>query len=79
MARSNNPGIQQDPSPDHLGDDLFAYDDMDAILNDAPASTNKDRAMSPAEANGTGLSLGLDEEVKISKKRQPVAKLDEIR
>ncbi|PKX99899.1 Swi3-domain-containing protein [Aspergillus campestris IBT 28561] len=80
MARSDNPGIQRgDPSPDHLGDDLFAYDDMDAILNDAPAPTNNDRAMSPAEANGSGLGLGLDEEVKISKQRQPVAKLDETR
>ncbi|PLN81183.1 replication fork protection component Swi3-domain-containing protein [Aspergillus taichungensis] len=79
MARSENPGIQQDPSLDHLGDELFAYDDMDAILNDAPAPTKNDRAISPAEANGSGLGLGLDEEVKIIKKRQPVAKLDETK
>lgn len=79
MARSDNPGTLRDPSPDHLGDDLFAYDDMDAILQDAPVPANNDRAISPAEANGSGLGLGLDEEVKISKKRQPVAKLDETR
>lgn len=54
--------------------DLFDYDiGLDEIVTD-PKSDNK--------ATGTGdstLGLGLDEEVKVTKKRQPVAKLDESR
>jgi replication fork protection complex subunit Csm3/Swi3 len=58
--------------------DLFDYDiGLDEIIpdNNAP-NTNS------TKASGTGdsaLGLGLDEEVKVAKKRQPVAKLDEGR
>jgi len=58
-------------------DDLFNYDvGLDEIIpdNNVPNTNTK--------ASGTGdsaLGLGLDDEVKITKKRQPVAKLDEAR
>ncbi|KAJ5788081.1 hypothetical protein N7457_003071 [Penicillium paradoxum] len=67
--RENSPGA---------GDlnDLFDYDvGLDEIIPDTNTNTNN-------KASGTGdsaLGLGLDEEVKVTKKRQPVAKLDESR
>jgi replication fork protection complex subunit Csm3/Swi3 len=66
-------------SPANL-DDLFNYDvgldDIFAENND----TNVDNANSKAKTGDpSSLGLGLDEEVKVTKKRQPVAKLDENR
>ncbi|KAJ5170641.1 uncharacterized protein N7500_003424 [Penicillium coprophilum] len=58
--------------------DLFDYDiGLDEIIpdNNAPNANS-------TKVSGTGdstLGLGLDEEVKVAKKRQPVAKLDEGR
>jgi replication fork protection complex subunit Csm3/Swi3 len=63
--------------------DLFDYDvGLDEIFqgngasnaNDANANTNAKPSGDPSL-----LGLGLDEEVKVTKKRQPVAKLDEAR
>ena len=66
-------------SPANDVNDLFDYDvGLDAILQgDQAAVSNGDTAKAPG--NTTSLGLGLDEEVKVSKKRQPVAKLDEDR
>ncbi|CAI7583858.1 unnamed protein product [Penicillium pancosmium] len=66
-------------SPANL-DDLFNYDvgldDIFAENND----TNVDNANSKGKTGDpSSLGLGLDEEVKVTKKRQPVAKLDENR
>lgn len=64
-------------SPTNIND-LFDYDvgldeifqgNNDASNNDAPKTTG----------DPSSLGLGLDEEVKITKKRQPIAKLDEAR
>ncbi|KAJ5225145.1 hypothetical protein N7468_006370 [Penicillium chermesinum] len=69
-----------DTSAEHMGSpsgahDLFDYDlGLDDILEEndtAPTDASK--------PTGDLNSLGLDEEVKVTKKRQPVAKLDEGR
>jgi len=60
--------------------DLFDYDvGLDDILRDVSTTSNTSTAKQPSGPEGPGLGLGLDEEVKVSKKRQPVAKLDESR
>ncbi|KAJ5108765.1 hypothetical protein N7456_005440 [Penicillium angulare] len=61
-------------------DDLFDYDvGLDEILQGTNnTTTNANEAPRPA-GDPSSLGLGLDEEVKITKKRQPVAKLDESR
>ncbi|RJE23643.1 hypothetical protein PHISCL_04019 [Aspergillus sclerotialis] len=65
------------PPGDDLGD-LFDYDiPLDDILPDAPTK-KADNSQNPSSA-ADGSGLGLDEEVKITKTRQPVAKLDENR
>lgn len=58
-------------------DDLFNYDiGLDEITPDNNAShTNPNNS----GAGDSALGLGLDDEVKITKARQPVAKLDEAR
>lgn len=63
-------------SPANLND-LFDYDvGLEDIFQGANDST-ADTASKPA--NGDTSGLGLDEEVKVTKKRQPVAKLDDNR
>lgn len=65
-------------SPSGQVDDLFDYDvGLDDILQDTTAN-NANAPKQPSGPDGSGLGLGLDEEVKV-KKRQPVAKLDENR
>jgi len=60
--------------------DLFDYDvGLDDILRDVSTTSKTNAAKPPSGSEGPGLGLGLDEEVKVSKKRQPVAKLDESR
>lgn len=71
-------------------DDVFydGFSDLDDTFNDNP--TLKDQrddkpTLSPrapkrkAAEDGDAFGLGLDEEVKIAKKRAPIAKLDEAR
>ncbi|KAL2836040.1 replication fork protection component Swi3-domain-containing protein [Aspergillus pseudoustus] len=62
-------------------DDLFDYDvGLDGILQEI--STNTGTANAPKETappDNSGVVLGLDEEVKVAKKRQPIPKLDENR
>ena len=62
-------------------DDLFDYDVSDVFRDvntnmDIPTS-DKTMARTAGKENGAG--LGIDEEVKVTKKRAPVAKLDENR
>ena len=63
-------------------DDLFNYDvGLDEIFQDKPITTANANANAskPATGDPTSLGLGLDEEVKVTKKRQPIPKLDEAR
>jgi replication fork protection complex subunit Csm3/Swi3 len=58
-------------------DDLFNYDvGLDEIVPDHNVSNTNTK---PSGTGDSALGLGLDDEVKITKKRQPVAKLDETR
>ncbi|CAG8948376.1 unnamed protein product [Penicillium salamii] len=58
-------------------DDLFNYDvGLDEIVPDKNLSENNTNT---AGTGDSALGLGLDDEVKVTKKRQPVAKLDEAR
>ncbi|KAI9373992.1 replication fork protection component Swi3-domain-containing protein [Aspergillus egyptiacus] len=74
------------PAPDTAGspnyvDDLFDYDvGLDGILQEINTnSTSSNGPKQSAPLDNSGVVLGLDEEVKVTKKRQPVAKLDENR
>ncbi|KAJ5778564.1 hypothetical protein N7520_001810 [Penicillium odoratum] len=59
--------------------DLFDYDvGLDEIFNKENNDASNNDASKPA-GDPSSLGLGLDEEVKITKKRQPIAKLDEAR
>jgi len=63
-------------SPANL-DELFDYDvGLEDIFGNN--NSNADQTKSKPQT-GDPTSLGLDEEVKVTKKRQPVAKLDENR
>ncbi|KAF7585266.1 chromosome segregation in meiosis- protein [Aspergillus hancockii] len=76
MEQKNYSNRQQNTSPQTVND-LFDYDvGLDEILQEAPNTSNIRPSVVPYTS---GLGLGLDEEVKVSKKRQPVAKLDETR
>lgn len=74
----NPPTRVETAQPDEL-DDLFNYDPgMDDVFKEASGATEDTTTSTKDIANGpTG--LGIDEEVKITKKRQPIAKLDETR
>lgn len=71
-------------SPENTGspnnvNDLFDYDvGLDEIWQGTTANADASNASKPA-GDSSGLGLGLDEEVKVTKQRQPVAKLDESR
>lgn len=66
-------------SPVNLND-LFDYDvGLDEIFQGNGASNGNAAADAKPSGDPTSLGLGLDEEVKVTKKRQPVAKLDEGR
>ena len=63
----------------HDVNDLFDYDvGLDEIFQGTNTSNDTSNAPKPA-GDPSSLGLGLDEEVKVTKKRQPVAKLDEGR
>ncbi|OCK83337.1 Swi3-domain-containing protein [Lepidopterella palustris CBS 459.81] len=69
-------------SEDDDADNVFEYDrTMDDAFNnldiDNIASARQEPTNSQNAARGT--NLGIDEEIKIAKKRQPIAKLDEAR
>lgn len=73
-------GYDRQPGNTPPGDDngdLFDYDlPLDDILQDVPTKT-ADNSQKPSATDGSG--LGLDEEVKVTKTRQPAVKLDENR
>ncbi|KAJ5708034.1 hypothetical protein N7488_007835 [Penicillium malachiteum] len=66
----------RETSPGDL-DDLFNYDVGLEDIFQGQTNTSTNDASKPA--GNDSLGLGLDEEVKVTKKRQPVAKLDENR
>lgn len=74
-------GARNLPPTDELDDSLFDYDvgdvfrDVDTNM-DVPA-TQKSAARADVKENGAG--LGIDEEIKVTKKRALVPKLDENR
>ncbi|KAE8348189.1 replication fork protection component Swi3-domain-containing protein [Aspergillus coremiiformis] len=80
MAQNSHSDIPQGSSSRKIND-LFDYDvGFDAILQHAPTTSNLNALrLSSTVPGASGLGLGLDEEVEVSKKRQPVAKLDESR
>jgi replication fork protection complex subunit Csm3/Swi3 len=76
MEKEGHSDRQQNSSLQHVND-LFDYDvGLDELLQEAPTTSNLRPSVAP---DTSGLGLGLDEEVKVNKKRQPVAKLDESR
>ncbi|KAL2866809.1 Chromosome segregation in meiosis protein 3 [Aspergillus lucknowensis] len=80
MANEHGRTAAAAPYSDYV-DDLFDYDvGLDGILEEI--NTNKGTPNLPKQTtppDNSGVVLGLDEEVKVSKRRQPVAKLDEDR
>ncbi|KAK2796226.1 chromosome segregation in meiosis- protein [Onygenales sp. PD_10] len=71
---------QTDREPDTSVDDLFDYDaGLDEILGGIEQSQQTDPSNSAKNGNAGGAGLGLDEEIKVAPKRQPIAKLDETR
>lgn len=66
-------------SPSEIND-LFDYDiGLDEAFNPTNAESSVKTLNAAPDAEQTGLGLGLDQEVKVAKKRQPVPKLDESR
>ncbi|KAL4746191.1 hypothetical protein BDW72DRAFT_39476 [Aspergillus terricola var. indicus] len=80
MAKETNPAAVAAQSADYV-DDLFDYevglDDMLQETNASMSSANVEKQST--QPDNSGVFLGLDEEVEVAKKRQPVAKLDENR
>ena len=78
-SEGNYDTLPNDRPADDLGD-LFDYSaDLPDAFQDTSEGpiTNGNRTSGAADASGLG--LGLDEEVKVPRKRKPVAKLDENR
>ncbi|GIJ82504.1 chromosome segregation in meiosis-protein [Aspergillus pseudoviridinutans] len=77
-----NEGTLQDdrPASPNRADDLFDYDfGLDELWQETLNTPSNGVPMQSSARDESGLGLGLDEEVKVTKKRQPVAKLDESR
>lgn len=67
-------------SSPHDLNDLFDYDvGLDDIFEGKAGQTADADTSKPAVGDSSALGLGLDEEVKVTKNRRPVAKLDEAR
>lgn len=81
IMASTDVGVRDVPPVDDMDDSLFDYDigdvfrDVDTNM-DVPA-VQKPAARVDGKKNGAG--LGIDEEIKVTKKRAPVPKLDENR
>ena len=74
-------GVRNVPPIDDLDDSLFDYDVGDVFRD---VETNMDvptmqRPVASAVEEEHGAGLGIDEEIKVTKKRAPVPKLDENR
>ena len=77
VGRRNNPTVPGDEL-----DDLFDFDVPTDIFKDVDTDMDVPRsAKAPLldAGKGNGGGLGVDEEIKVNKKRAPVAKLDEDR
>lgn len=77
---SPSPAPERALQPDKI-DDLFNYD---VAMDDAFKSADiDDNALTNTGRNGNPIgasaALGIDKELKITKQRQPIAKLDETR
>ncbi|PLB50523.1 Swi3-domain-containing protein [Aspergillus steynii IBT 23096] len=80
MERRDFPEAPEDHQPGDIND-LFDYDvGLDElVLQEPPPSSNTNAPKPSFTPEASGLKLGLDEEVKVTRKRQPVAKLDDNR
>ncbi|KAL2807612.1 replication fork protection component Swi3-domain-containing protein [Aspergillus granulosus] len=80
MANANSPQAESAQTTGFV-DDLFDYDvGLDGVLQEISmnaSTTNAPKQTAPPD--NSGVVLGLDEEVKVVKKRQPIPKLDETR
>lgn len=63
--------------------DLFNYDaGIDDVFRDVDTNMDITTKIAPRQGkdkSDTGVGLGIEEEIKVSRKRRPVAKLDEAR
>ena len=73
---ATNLGAPNIPPVDDLDDSLFDYD-LGDVFRDVDA--NMDVPAVGAERKEDGAGLGIDEEIKVTKKRAPIPKLDENR
>lgn len=69
------PGDALDQLLDHPSEERDVFRDVDTNMD---ASAHR-KIPTAVQAIDSALGLGIDEEVKISKKRKPIAKLDENR
>ena len=69
-------GAPNVPLIDDLDDSLFDYDVDDAFRD---VDTNMDVSAVRAKSKEDGAGLGIDEEIKMTKKRAPIPRLDENR
>lgn len=74
-------GVRSVPPVDDLDDSLFDYDVGDVFRD---VDTNMDvlaiqKPVAAADGKENGAGLGIDEEIKVTKKRASVPKLDENR
>ena len=74
-------GTRKVPSVQDMDDTLFDYDIGD-VFRDVDTNMDVPAVQKPAarvEGNENGTGLGIDEEIRVVKKRSPVPKLDENR
>ncbi|KAK4695410.1 replication fork protection complex subunit TIPIN/Csm3/Swi3, partial [Lecanoromycetidae sp. Uapishka_2] len=81
MAAMETSARNGPPTPADDLDDLFDYDVSDVFRDvdtnmDAPT---RSKALSNGDGKENGAGLGIDEEIKVLKKRAPIPKLDESR
>ena len=73
---ATNLGAPNVPPVDDLDDSLFDYDVGDVFRD---VDTNMDVPAVKGKRKEDGAGLGIDEEIKVTKKRAPIPKLDENR
>ena len=73
---ATNLGAPNVPPIDDLDGSLFDYDVGDVFRD---VDTNMDVPAVRADRKEDGAGLGIDEEIKVTKKRAPIPKLDENR
>ena len=76
MAATNSGAPNVPLVVNDLDDSLFDYDVGDAFRD---ADTNMNVPAVKGERKEDGAGLGIDEEIKVTKKRAPIPKLDENR